>query len=160
MLRSRSAGMSRRHDQPTWGTTSLIGDKRKQDAREIDTGEISTLDRILRSLNNVKSEVGGFRKLLLDHGFTQEDPTPSTKQRRYAAACKENGQEPKPRFQRQENVLQQLRRPRPRIRHPGRLNHSYLSGKNFLPTVNLRTMSALTWHWSRKLRRRASTTGQ
>jgi len=53
--------------------------KRKQDARDTDAGETSTLDRILRSLNDVKSEVGGFRKLLLDHGFTPEDPTPSTK---------------------------------------------------------------------------------
>ena len=35
--------------------------KRKQDARDTDAGEISTLDRILRSLNDVKSEVGGFR---------------------------------------------------------------------------------------------------
>jgi hypothetical protein len=40
--------------------------------------------------------------LLIDHWFTQEDPTPSTKQRQYATAGKENGQEPKPRFQRQE----------------------------------------------------------
>ncbi len=76
--------------------------KRKQDARDTDAGETSTLDRILRSPNDVKSEVGGFRKLLREHGFTPEDPTPSTKQRQYAAAGKENGQEPKPRFQRQE----------------------------------------------------------
>jgi hypothetical protein len=76
--------------------------KRKQDARDTDAGEISTLDRILRSLNDVKSEVGGFWKLLLDHGFMLEDPTPSTKQRQYAAAGKDYGQEPKPRFQRQE----------------------------------------------------------
>ncbi len=46
--------------------------------------------------------MGGFREFLLNHGFTPEDPTPSTKQRQYAAAGKENGQEPKPRFQRQE----------------------------------------------------------
>ncbi len=59
------------------------------------------LDRILRPLNDVKSKVGGFRKLLLDHRFTQEDPRPSTKQRQYAAVGKENGQEQKPRFQRQ-----------------------------------------------------------
>jgi hypothetical protein len=76
--------------------------KRKQGARDTDASEISTLDRILRSLNEVKSEVGGFCKLLLDHRFTLEDPTPSTKQRQYATAGKENGQEPKPRFQRQE----------------------------------------------------------
>ncbi len=76
--------------------------KRKQDARDTDAGETSTLDRILRSLNDVKSEVGGFRKLLLDNGFMPEDPTPSTKQRQNAAAGKENGQEPKPRTQRQE----------------------------------------------------------
>ena len=68
--------------------------KRKQDARDTDAGETSTLDRILRSLNDVKSEVGGFRK--------PEDPTPSTKQRQNAAAGKENRQEPKPRAQRQE----------------------------------------------------------
>jgi hypothetical protein len=41
--------------------------KRKQDARDSNTGEISTLDRILSSLNDVKSEVEGFQKLLLDH---------------------------------------------------------------------------------------------
>jgi hypothetical protein len=76
--------------------------KRKQDARDTDAGETSTLDRILRSLNDVKSEVGGFRKLLLDNGLMPEDPTPSTKQRQNAAAGKENGQEPKPRAQRQE----------------------------------------------------------
>jgi hypothetical protein len=76
--------------------------KRKKVDRETDAGGLSTLDRILRSLNDVKSVVGGFRKLLLDHGFTQEDPTPSTKQRQYAAAGKDNGQEPKPRFHRQE----------------------------------------------------------
>ncbi len=38
----------------------------------------------------------------LHHGFTPEDPAPSTKQRQYAATGKENGQELKPRFQRQE----------------------------------------------------------
>jgi hypothetical protein len=50
--------------------------KRKQEVRNHDTyaGESSMLDHILRSLNDVKSEVGGFRKLLVDHGFTQEDP--------------------------------------------------------------------------------------
>jgi hypothetical protein len=46
--------------------------KRKQDARDTDAGETSTLDRILRSHNDVKSEVGGFRKLLLDNGFTPD----------------------------------------------------------------------------------------
>jgi hypothetical protein len=58
------------------------------------------LNCILISLKDVKSEVGGFRQLLLDRGFTLDDPTPSTKQRQYAG--KENGLEPKPRFQRQE----------------------------------------------------------
>jgi hypothetical protein len=56
------------------------------------------MDGILRSLNDVKYEVGGFRKLLPDHGFTQEDPTTSTMQCQYAAAGTENGQETKPRF--------------------------------------------------------------
>ncbi len=41
--------------------------KRKQDARETDAGESSMLDLILRSPNDIKSEVGGFRKLLLDY---------------------------------------------------------------------------------------------
>ncbi len=72
--------------------------KRKQDAADTEAGESSVLDRILRSLNDVKSEVETFRKLLLDYGLMPEDPTPSTK---YAAAGKDNGQEPKPRFQRQ-----------------------------------------------------------
>jgi hypothetical protein len=59
------------------------------------------LERILRSLNDVKSEVGGFRKILIDNGLLTEDSAPSTKQR-HAAAGKENAQEPKPRAQRQE----------------------------------------------------------
>ncbi len=48
------------NDKSHWG-------KRKQDARDTYAGEMSTLHRILRSLNDVKSEVEGFRKLLLDH---------------------------------------------------------------------------------------------
>jgi hypothetical protein len=101
------APQPQRRNEPKTQPVDLGNDKshrgkRKQDARDTDAGEISTLDRILRSLNDVKSKVGGFQKLLLDHGFTPEDPTPSTKQRQYAAAGKENGQEPKPRFQRQE----------------------------------------------------------
>ena len=55
------------------------------------------------------------------------------------------------------NVLPQLRKPRPRIRHPGRRNHSYLSGKNYLLTVTLRPKSTLTLHLSRKLRRESTT---
>jgi hypothetical protein len=124
--------------------------KRKQEVRDTYSGEISTLDRILRSLNDVKSEVGGFRKLLLDHGFTQEYPTPSTSTPRLVRRM---GRSPSPDLRGKRNVLPQLRKPRPRIRHPGRCNHSHLSGKNYLLTVNLRMMSALTWHRSRKLRR-------
>jgi hypothetical protein len=90
------APQQQRRNEPKTRPADLWNDKyhrgkRKQDARDTKAGEISTLDRILRSLNDVKSEVGGFRKLLLDHGFTPEDPTPYTKQRQYAAAGKENG---------------------------------------------------------------------
>ncbi len=81
--KTRQVDLGTRNNKSQWG-------KRKQDARDTDAGESSTLDRILRSLNDFKSEVGGFRKLLLDHGighgFTPEDPTPSTKQRHYATA--------------------------------------------------------------------------
>ncbi len=97
------APQPQRRNEPKTRPVDLGNDKsqqgkRKQNARDTDSGELSTWDRILRSPNNVKSEVGGFWKLLLDPGFTPEDPTPSTKQRQYAAAGKENGQELKPRF--------------------------------------------------------------
>ncbi len=78
------APQPQRRNEPKTRPADLGNDKshrgkRKQDARDTDTGELSTMDRILSSLNDVKSEVGGFRKLLLDHRFTPEDPTPSTK---------------------------------------------------------------------------------
>jgi len=83
------------------GNDKSFRGKRKQDARDSDSADPPMLERILRSLNDVKSEVGGFRKILLDNGLLTEDPAPSTKQR-HAAAGKENAQEPKPRAQRQE----------------------------------------------------------
>ncbi len=43
-------------------------------------------------------------------------------------------------------MQQLLRKASQRIRHPGQRNHSFLSGKNYLLTVDLRTVSALTWH--------------
>ncbi len=76
------APLQQRRNEPKTRPADLGNDrshrgKRKQDARDTDVGEMFILDRILRSLNDVKSEVGGFRKLLLDHRFSPEDPTPS-----------------------------------------------------------------------------------
>jgi hypothetical protein len=89
------------------------------------------LDRILRSLNDVKSEVGGFWKLLLDHEFTPEDPTLPSSNVSTPQLVRRMGRSRSPDFRGRINVLPQLRKPRPRIRHPGRRNHSYLSGKNY-----------------------------
>ena len=41
------------------GNDKSFRGKRKQDARDTDSGEASMLDRILRSLNDVKSDIGG-----------------------------------------------------------------------------------------------------
>jgi hypothetical protein len=102
MFRSSSARTSQSHDKPTWGTTSF---NRANVIKTLDTdaGESSMLDHILRSFHKVKSEVCCFRKLLSDYGLRPEDPTPSTKHCEYDG--KENGQKPKPRYQRQEKCV-------------------------------------------------------
>jgi hypothetical protein len=56
------APQPQRRNEPKTRQVDLGNDKsqqgkRKQDARDTDAGELSTLDRILRSLNDVKSEV-------------------------------------------------------------------------------------------------------
>ena len=157
MLRSRSAGMSRRHDQQTWGTTSLIG---ANVSKMLETLTLAKNPPWIAfsghsTTSSPKWEASGSYCLITDlrrrilHLPPSNVSTPRLARRM--------GRSRSPDFRGKRNVLPQLRKPRPRIRHPGRRNHSYLSGKNYLLTVNLRTMSALTWHWSRKLRHELTT---
>jgi hypothetical protein len=53
------------------------------------------------------------------------------------------GRSRSPDFRGSRNVLPQLRKENQRLKHPGQRNNSYLSGKNYLVTVDLRMMSAL-----------------
>jgi hypothetical protein len=66
----------------------------------------------------------------------------------------------KHRFQRQEKCAATATKGKTKDKTSRPAQHSYLSGKNYLLTVDQRMMSELTWHRSRKLRRHVSTTGQ
>jgi hypothetical protein len=159
MLRSRSAGMS--HDQPTWGTTSLIG---ANTSKSLETPTLAKYPPWIvfsghTTMSSPKWEASRSFYLITDlrrrilHLPPSNVSTPRLVRRK--------GKSRSPDFRGRRNVLQQLPKPRPRIRHPGRRKHLYLSGKNYLPTVDLRMISALTWHRSRKPRlRRKSTSGQ
>jgi hypothetical protein len=98
MLRSSSTGMSRRHNKSTWGTTSIIG------ANVSKMLETLTLANHLpwvaftghSTTSSPKWEASRRSRIYAKGSYT------STKKRQYASAGKENGQEPMPRFQRQE----------------------------------------------------------
>ena len=157
MLRCSSAGMSRRHDQPTSGTTSLIW------ANVSKMLEIPTLAKHPpwiafsghSTTSSLKWEAFGSSYLITDSRRRILHLPPSNVST--PRLVRRMGRSRSPDFRGKRNVLPQLRKPRPRIRHPGRRNHSYLSGKSYLLTVNLRMKSALAWHWLRKLRRELTT---
>ena len=152
--------MSRRHDQPTWGTTSLIG------ANVSKMPETPTLAKYplwiafsghsMTSSPKWEASVSFCLTTDLRRRILHLPPSNVSTQQ----LVRRMGRSRSLDFRGKRNVLPQLRKPRPRIRHPGRRNHSYLSGKNYLLTVDLNPMSAQTWHQSRKLRHRGSTTWQ
>jgi hypothetical protein len=150
--------MSRRHDQPTSGTTSLIG---ANVSKMLETPTLAKYPPWIAfsghsTTSSPKWEASGSFYLITDSSRRILHLPPSNVST--LRLVRRMGRSRSPDFRGKRNVLPQLRKPRPRIRHPDRRNHSYpgLSGKTYLLTVNLRTMSALTWHRSRKLRREST----
>jgi hypothetical protein len=165
MLRCRSAGMSRRYDRPTSGTTSLIV---ANVSKMLETPTLTKYPPWIAfsghlTTSSPKLEASGSFYLITDSRRRILHLPPrnvSSSRLSTPRLVRRMGRNRSPDFRGKRNVLSQLRKPRPRIRHRrhrGRRNHSYLSGKNYLLTVNLRTMSVLTWHRSRKLRRESTT---
>jgi hypothetical protein len=78
-------------DQPVEADSYKPGkNKRKYNSEQ---GETEIWERVLRAINDLKSEVGGIRRLLAEHGITHEDlPRKSNQQ---GAAGKENVRDPK-----------------------------------------------------------------
>ncbi len=69
--------------------------KRKQDYKQ---GEPEPWDRVLRAINDLKSEVGGFKKLIIDAGLAPVEPL--RRPRQPDAVGKENARDSKPRIER------------------------------------------------------------
>ncbi len=58
------------------------------------------MERVHRAVNDLKSRVGGFRRLLIEHGSMHEDPPRRSNQQ--GVAGKENVRDPKSKNQRWE----------------------------------------------------------
>ena len=85
-------------DQPNDAESTRTGKaKRRYDYEQ---GEPEPWERVLRAVNDLKSEVGGFRKLLVEHGIMHDDPPRRPTQPR--AAGKENVKEQRSKGQRPE----------------------------------------------------------
>ncbi len=61
-------------------------------------GETEIWERVLRAINDLKSEVGGIRRLLAKHGITHEDPPRKSNQQGSAGNEGSEVQEPEARL--------------------------------------------------------------
>ena len=82
---------------------------------------------MLRAVNDLKSEVGGIRRLLAEHGITHEDPPRKSNQQ--GAAGKENVRDPTRSLVGSQAQQQQLRA-RARTAGPDLRPHICLYAKN------------------------------
>ena len=122
-------------DQPNDVESTRYGKaKRKYDYEQ---GEPEPWERVLRAVNDLKSEVGGFRKLLVEHGIMLDDPPRRPTQPR--AAGKENVKEQRSKGQRPEKFAGAADKARARARtSPATHLPTYLSAKNYSRTLNPR----------------------